>query len=98
MRVPVVYLPQAEDDIDAAYRNYEQHLAGLGDRFLEALRDRIDYIGDNPKAYGVFRRDIRAAPLRKFPHIVFYRARTTDILVVAVQHGSRSTRGWRGRV
>jgi hypothetical protein len=31
MSVPVVYLPEAEDDIDAAYRWYEVNQSGLGD-------------------------------------------------------------------
>jgi plasmid stabilization system protein ParE len=98
MSLPVVYLPQAEDDIDAVYTAYEQQLVRLGDRFLEALRDRVDLIRANPKIYAIFLRDIRAAPRRRFPHVVYYRDRGADILVVAVQHGRRSTRGWSGRV
>jgi hypothetical protein len=38
MSLPVVYLPEAQDDIDAAYAEYEQRLTGLGERFLDALR------------------------------------------------------------
>ena len=37
MSLPVVYLPEAQDDVDAAYAAYEQRLAGLGNRFLAAL-------------------------------------------------------------
>ncbi len=54
MSVPVTYLPEAEDDIDAAYVYYEQRLTGLGDRFLQALRDGVDRIQENPALYSVF--------------------------------------------
>jgi plasmid stabilization system protein ParE len=98
MSVPVVYLPEAEDDIATAYDAYEQQVVGLGDQFLEALRETVDRIQDNPQLYGVFRRDLRAAPLRRFPYVVYYRDRGSDVLVVAVQHARRSFRSWRGRI
>jgi plasmid stabilization system protein ParE len=97
MSLPVVYLPEAQDDIDEVYVSYEQHAAGLGNRFLDALRDRIDQIGDNPALYGVLHEDVRAAPLNKFPYIIYCRAEPDRVLVIAVQHGRRSSRSWRGR-
>jgi plasmid stabilization system protein ParE len=97
MSIPAVYLPQAEDDVAVAHATYEMQQAGLGDRFVEAVQDQVDRIRSNPQLYGVFRRDIRAAPLHKFPYVVYYRDRGTDVLVIAVQHGRRSTRAWRGR-
>jgi toxin ParE1/3/4 len=95
--LPVVYLPEAQDDIDAAYARYEQRLVGLGDQFLDALRDQVDRIRANPDLYAVLHQAVRAAPLRRFPHIVSYRAEASRILVIAVQHGRRSSRGWQGR-
>ena len=97
MSVPAVYLPEAEDDVDAGYAWYEGQLAGLGNQFLEVLREVVDRIRDNPQLYGVFHRDIRTAPLGRFPYVVYYRDRGTDILVIAVQHGRRSSRAWQGR-
>lgn len=97
MSLPVVFLPEAEDDIVAACAWYDEQRAGLGDQFLEALHTTVDQIRDHPQLHGVLRRDIRAAPLRRFPYLVYYRDRGTDILVIAVQHGRRSSRVWRGR-
>ena len=48
MSLAVAYLPEAQDDIDAAYAQYEQRLMGLGDRFLEALRQVVERFADNP--------------------------------------------------
>lgn len=98
MRLPAVYLPEAQDDIDAAYVAYEQRRAGLGDRFLEALRDLVDRVGDTPTVYGVLHQNVRAAPLRRFPHVVYYRAEVDKVVIIAVLHGRRSSRVWLGRV
>jgi plasmid stabilization system protein ParE len=97
MSLPVVYLPEAQDDVDAAYADYERRLAGLGDRFLEALRDKVDQIRANPALYGVLHQDVRAAPLRRFPYVVYYRAEASRVVIIAVQHGRRSSQAWQGR-
>jgi toxin ParE1/3/4 len=97
MSLPVVYLPEAQDDIDAAYQYYEQRLAGLGDRFLDELRQVVERIADHPAFYGTVHQDIRAGPLRRFPYVVYYRPEAARVLVIAVQHGRRSSRGWQGR-
>ncbi len=97
MSMPAAYLPEAEDDVDTAYAWYEQQRGGLGDQFLDALQETVDRIRANPQLYGVFRRELRAAPLKRFPYVVYYRDRGTDVLVIAVQHGRRSSRAWRGR-
>jgi plasmid stabilization system protein ParE len=97
MSLPAIYLPEAQDDVDAAYTRYEQRLAGLGDRFLEALRDLVDRIGDNPALYGVLHQDVRAAPMRRFPYVVYYRAEADKVVIIAVQDGRRSAQAWQGR-
>jgi plasmid stabilization system protein ParE len=97
MSLPVVYLPEAQDDIDAAYAQYEQRLAGLGDRFLKELRDVIDRIADNPALYGTIHQDVRAALVRRFPQVVYYRAEPGQVLILAVQHGRRGSRSWQSR-
>lgn len=67
MSLPVVHLPEARTDVDEASTAYEQRVVGLGDRFLEVLRDQLDRIQANPALYGVVHQDVRAVPLRQFP-------------------------------
>ena len=45
MSLPAVYLPDAEDDVAAAHIHYERQRAGLGDDFVEALREAVDRKG-----------------------------------------------------
>jgi toxin ParE1/3/4 len=93
----VVYLPGARDDIDIAYISYEQRQAGLGDRFVETVRDQVARIQTNPSLYGVVYQDVRAAPMRRFPYVVYYRAEVGRVVIVAVQHGSRNWSNWQSR-
>jgi hypothetical protein len=67
MSLPALYLPEAEDDIAAAHSYYERQRVGLGDDFVEALREAVDLIRSGLQLYGAFLRDIRAAPLKQFP-------------------------------
>jgi plasmid stabilization system protein ParE len=94
---PVIYLPEARDDIDQAYTAYEHRCAGLGDQFLDALGDRVNLIQANPQLYGVVYQDIRAAPLRRFPYVVYYRAEPAQVVVIAVRHGSSDPGTWQTR-
>jgi toxin ParE1/3/4 len=98
MSVPAVYLPEAEGDIELTFEAYEKAQVGLGDRFAEAIRDQVEKICSNPQLYGVFRRGIRASTVRGFPFVIYYRDRGDAVLIVAVQHGRRSSRRWRGRI
>ena len=98
MSLSVIYLPEARDDIDATYASYEQQQVGLGDRFLEKLREKVDQISANPLLYAILHQDVRAAPLRRFPYVIYYRADDTMVLILAVLHGRRSSQAWQRRI
>jgi plasmid stabilization system protein ParE len=89
--------PEAEADIEAARRWYEAQRSGLGDEFLDCLRDTLRRILRNPRAYGVVHQDLRRALIRRFPYGVFYRLRGEEIAVVGVFHGSRDPQAWQSR-
>jgi plasmid stabilization system protein ParE len=96
--LPLVFLPVARDDIDLAVEYYEQQQAGLGDRFVSAVRREVTWIQANSKVAGVVYRDVRAACVRRFPYVVYYRVVANQIVVGAVQHGSRDWSNWTWRV
>jgi plasmid stabilization system protein ParE len=93
-----IYLPEARDDVDAAYTYYEGCLAGLGDRFLTALAHRVGVIEGNPRLYGEVRPRVRAAALRRFPYVVYYREQAGRVLIIAVRHGRDDPAIWQARV
>jgi plasmid stabilization system protein ParE len=97
MSAPVIYLPEARADVDAAYTAYEQRAAGLGERFLEQLQDRVVGISANPEMYAVLRDEVRAAALRRFPYVVYYRYEAETVFILAVLHGRRDPQAWMRR-
>jgi len=64
---PAIFLPEAADDLATAHANYEALSAGLGDRFLEAVRRSVSLIETNPALYGEVAPGIRACLTRQFP-------------------------------
>lgn len=80
-----------------AFAWYDQQRRGLGDEFLTEVREEMDRIRQNPEMYGVLYRRVRAGPIHRFPYVVYYRVESDRINVIAVQHASRSSRGWKSR-
>jgi plasmid stabilization system protein ParE len=93
----VAFLPGARDDIDSAFGYYQREQAGLEIRFTAAVRDQITRIQNGPEIYGFVHGDIRAACMRRFPYVVYYRIDPDQVIVVAVQHGSREWSHWLSR-
>lgn len=97
MSASLVYLPAAKTDITCAHAAYERRQVGLGDRFSEQLRHRCQMIADNPQLYAILHNAIRAAPLGKFPYVVYYRYESDTVYVLAVLHGHQDSREWMNR-
>jgi plasmid stabilization system protein ParE len=92
-----VFLPEALNDLALAYDYYDQCQSGLGNRFMAAVRQEVTRIENNPEIFGFVHHDIRAACLRRFPYIIFYRIEAERIALIAVKHGSRDWPSWIGQ-
>ena len=95
--LPIHYLTEVADDLDVTFIEYEQRRPGLGERFLAAVRQRVDVIQASPALYGEAYPSICAAPVRRFPYIVYYRIEPSHILVIAVRHGHDDPAVWQTR-
>ena len=96
--IPLVVEPEAELDIVHAYDWYEAQRAGLGDRFLTAVRECFDRVQEEPLAFPAVEHGVRRAMLRTFPYSVLYLARADVVIVVACFHGRRDPSVWKKRV
>ena len=92
-----MYAPEARDDIDIAFQQYEARNPGLGDRFLDQLRRTVGRIETNPLLYGEVFDGVRATGLRRFPYVVYYREQAGQVLIIAVRHGHDDPTVWQGR-
>ena len=97
MSWPITYLPDARDDVARSYAAYEQRRVGLGEQFLDLSRQRVEVICSNPEIYAVVRGNVRAAALRQFPYVVYYRFENDRVFVLAVLHGHRDPETWHNR-
>jgi plasmid stabilization system protein ParE len=97
MSLPVVLRPEASRDAQDARDHLEAQQAGLGQRFLQRLNDTLGRIGGMPELYGVVWGNVRAARVRRFTYVVYYRVHDDRVEVLAVMHGSRDASAWRSR-
>jgi toxin ParE1/3/4 len=64
MSRPVILRPAADADIQVTHDGLEQSQAGLGDRFVVAVREVLERIEAMPEIYGVVWQDVRAVRLK----------------------------------
>jgi plasmid stabilization system protein ParE len=89
--------PEADRDVAVAASWYEQQRPGLGQEFLDEFVAMSDRLSESPLVYPTVHRKTCRALLNRFPFGVFFRMAGTDVVIVAVMHGSRSPHRWRGR-
>jgi toxin ParE1/3/4 len=94
---PIALRPEAEADIESAQEWYNEHLAGLGDNFVEQVSETLEIIASAPERFAILWKQVRGFPLRRFPYVVYYRAHADRVEVLAVLHGRRDTSAWRDR-
>ncbi len=97
MSHPLIIRPEAEADLIEGRDWYEGQRQGLGSEFLMAVDEVFDRIREHPELYAPEYKSVRRTSLTRFPYIVYYRLVGETVEVIAVQHGSRSPRGWRSR-
>jgi len=95
--LPVVLRPEASRDAEEARDYLEAQRAGRGQAFLDRLKDSLARIGAMSEMYGVVWRNVRAARLRQFTYVVYYRVHDDRVEVLAVMHGSRDASVWQAR-
>jgi toxin ParE1/3/4 len=95
--LPVVLRPEASRDAQEARDQLESQQPGRGQAFLDRLNEALARIGVLPEMYGVVWRNVRAARLRRFTYVAYYRLHDDRVEVLAVMHGSRDASAWQAR-
>ena len=103
MTRPVRLHPLASAEIVDAQRWYEERVAGLGDRFILAVRAATERAARWPNAGTPVRVEADGSVAERrmatpgFPHAVVYRVRDEEVQVLAVHHQRRQPEYWAGR-
>jgi plasmid stabilization system protein ParE len=97
MRLPLIIRPTAQAELAEAAAWYDGQRPGLGSDLVDAVQQVLDTIANQPKRYPVATRNIREAPVSRFPYCIYYRLKQDRVVVIAVYHTSRDPSGWQGR-
>ena len=92
MTATLIVQPEAEADLNEAFRWYEARREGLGQEFLGEVSLTLARITERPLRYTLVYREARRALLRRFPYVVLYVAREERVFVLAVLHQRRNPR------
>jgi toxin ParE2 len=91
-------LPEAEREIADAAEWYDGEQRGLGDEFLQSLRECRKAIGAFPESGSPDVLGTRVRQTRRFPYRLVYQIRRSEIVVIAVAHQSRRPDYWHERL
>lgn len=97
MNLRLVVRPQAEAELQAARDWYDTQRSGLGQDFVDQVRETIVSVAERPASFPKVHGEVRRAILRRFPYGVFFRTTTEDIVILGIIHGRRHPRLWRSR-
>ena len=75
---------EAYRDIQDAYNYYESKQIGLGDRFVEELEEKINYIQVYPLHFREIEDDFRQVLIDIFPYQIIYEFNNTNIIIYSV--------------
>lgn len=96
---PLILRPEAEAEVEEAYRWYEERSAGLGTEFIRVVDAALEPIRRQPDLYPVKYKNARQVVLRRFPYSLYYIIQPdASIEVTSCFHTSRNPRRWRSRV
>src|SRR5690606_33816538 len=86
----ILFRPEAGAEVLEARRWYEDRSTGLGLEFARSIEAALAALSHDPAAHPPVEGGCRRILLRRFPYSLVYRARSDEILVVAVFHHRRS--------
>lgn len=94
-----IILPLAKEDIREAAQWYQKQQIDLGKRFTAEVREKVDFIRQNPKAFNIRYDGVRTAVLNVFPFMVHFLVdeKNKTIIVSAILHTRRNPELWKNR-
>jgi hypothetical protein len=85
----IIYAPEVETDLQEGIDWYNDKLPGLGSRFLQNVKEQLNYIGKNPYAVAVRYNEIRCVKVVE--------KEIETVKVIAVFNTSRNPAVWVSR-
>ena len=87
--------PLAAEDLSKGYDWYEDKQVGLGERFLKAVRNKINEIAIHPEIYSSReRKEFREVKVEFFPFLIVYKVfkRKQQVYISTIHNTSKHPR------
>ena len=95
---PIIFLPEAEQEMLEAAFYYQSKASGLGIDYLSEIDRAVEAIEETPHTWPILEGDLRRRLVRRFPSGVLYRVDPDEIVIVAVAHLSKRPGYWKKRI
>jgi plasmid stabilization system protein ParE len=93
----IIFDPEAQSELLASIRYYEDCQRGLGHRFRLLVESAVKKIVEAPFIYRVLKAPFRRYLLPKFPYSIIYSIEPDHIRIIAVAHNKRKPGYWSDR-
>jgi plasmid stabilization system protein ParE len=85
----IIFRAEAEKDLEDIQDYYNKILPSITDNFFIEFFETMDFIENDPQLFQVRYREIRIAPLYRFPYGIHYRETEKQIIIYRVLHTKR---------
>lgn len=92
------YHPLFDCDVREAAGWYDRRSSGLGDSFVELVRECTTEVLADPLRFAKSPSGCRYNRVRRFPYVVLYDVTDSELLLLGVLHTARSIDKWRERL
>ena len=93
----LIYHPEAEKELIAAARFYEDRVPTLGGQFLDAIDQAVAAILKDPQRWRLVADEIRRCMVARFPYAIYYRILPDELRILAIKHHRRHPDYWQHR-
>ncbi len=94
----IVFLEEAEYELDQAIAYYEFQSPGLGQQFLQEVLNALDRISGFPHAWHPLSENTRRCQMARFPYGLIYSILESEIVIVSVANLHREPGHWKDRM
>ncbi len=95
---PILFLPEAEQEMLEAAQYYQSLSPGLGTDYLSEVERAVRSIANSPDAWPILEGNLRRRLIRRFPCGILYRIEPEEIVIVAIAHLRKKPGYWKERI
>ncbi|MCW3125638.1 MAG: plasmid stabilization system [Bacteroidetes bacterium] len=89
MILKLIIKEEAYKDIQTAHDYYEEQQNGLGDQFVEEVKEKIAYVRKYPLHFQKVYKEFRQILIDRFPYLLIYEISDKEIIVYSFFHTSQ---------